>query len=414
MTQRMQTTTSALALAPDTEVITAARPPAGGAKQHPPIVFAQSDPLTLGVEIELQLIDPVTMGLSPRADELLAACPDVKNLKPEFFKSTIELCTDVCRTVQDVEASLGRDLPLVGRAAAELGIGLAATGCHPFAEYATSEIMPDERYLELMERTQMPLRRMMVYGLHMHLGMGSGDDCIRFNNVFLRWLPHLLALSASSPFWQGQDTGLACWRPSVYASLPTSGHAYRMRDWREFETLHGALIRSGSINCTKDLWWDMRPSPGFGTLEFRMCDGTATLAETLAVTAFLHILAHIEADRIRHIGVVVPPPRWTIRENKWRAMRFGLEAEIVIDQDGNTARVVDQIRDVLAEAAPLIKRMGYEPYVATINEVLTRGNSSTRQRAVFNANGSLHDVVAHNMHESGTGQPVWFAETGQP
>jgi carboxylate-amine ligase len=369
--------------------------------------FRKSRPLTLGVEIELQLIDPANLQLVARAIELLRACYKLAHLKPEFYQSTIELCTGVCRDVHGVGASFLKDVEALSAMASALEIALAMTGCHPITPYSDCRLMPGQRYRELIDRNQWLTRRMTVYGLHVHLGMRSGEECIRFYNGFHNYLPHLLALSASSPFWQGHDTGLATCRPTTYAALPTAGQSYELGSWSEFEDISHALARTGSIGSLKDLWWDMRPSPNFGTLEIRICDAPATLAETLAITAFIHLLALLMAQRFQSLETPMAPPNWIMRENKWRAMRFGLDAELLTDAAGNVRPLKEEIEELLEAMAPDIERLGYHDYVTTLRQVLIGGNSAARQRSVLLATGSMEQVVTHNVREFERGHPVW-------
>lgn len=377
------------------------------------IEFAHSDPLSLGVEVEVQLIDPSTLGLAPRAPELLRACAGMKRVVPEFFQSTIEVKTEICRSAHDVAGTLVPDLQGVAKSAAALDLGLCTTGCHPFARYMDCHVTDTARYRELIDRHQWLTRRMTVYGLHFHLGMTSGEECIKFQNVFLNYLPHLLALSASSPYWQGQDTGLASCRPTTYDALPTAGQPYPIHDWGEFEELCRVLRRCKAIHTLKDLWWDIRPSPAYGTLEIRCCDGPATQAEALALTGFVHMLGLHIADRIADMRKVPPPPRWMLRENKWRAIRHGLDASHIIDAEGNTRLLSDDIALLLAAMAPLVTRLGYEPYVETLEGILGHGNSSTRQRAAFAKRQSLQDVMRFNVREFCEGAPVWTAKSAK-
>ena len=372
-----------------------------------PIAFAKSDLLTLGVEIEIQLINPKTLGLTGRASELLRACDKNERVEAEFFQSTIELKTGICRSAHDAASTLAPDLRDLLKTAGALEIGLCTTGCHPFARYSDCLITEGERYRELIDRHQWLTRRMTVYGLHFHLGMTSGEDCIRYQNSFLPFLPHLLALSASSPFWQGQDTGLASCRPTTYEALPTAGQPYPIHHWREFEELVHVLTKCKAIHSLKDLWWDIRPSPNFGTLEIRCCDGPATLAETLALTAFGHMLGLLIRDRLVDVGNVSPPPRWLLRENKWRTIRHGLDASIVVDAKGNTRLLRDDVADLLDELASVAEALGYEPHIKTLRGILEHGNSSSRQRAVYEKRHRIEDVVRLNVREFCEGRPSW-------
>lgn len=368
--------------------------------------FQSAGELTLGAEIEFQIIDPVTLNLAPRADELLKKGAHLSKLKPEFYLSTIEINTAKCHNVHEVARDLAESFDAMDALAEAVGVQFSTTGCHPFTRYADCVITPSERYNELIDRNQWLTRRMTVYGLHVHIGMRDGDSCMRFNNFFLYFMPHLLALSASSPFWQGDDTGLASCRPTTYEALPTAGQPYPANSWSEFETLCQSLIKCDAIRSLKDLWWDMRPSPQFGTLEIRMCDGPATLEEATAIVAFIHLLAHWFRDHGDWLDRFQPPSRWVARENKWRVMRYGLEASLVASMDGAVKRVDDDIREWLDKLMSYAVKLGYQPYVDALRRILVHGNSSQRQRAVYQATQSLEAVVRHNVAEYRARQPI--------
>jgi carboxylate-amine ligase len=370
------------------------------------ITFQSAGTLTLGVEIELQLIDRETLNLTSRSEELLKAAAS-KKIKPEFYLSTVEINTDKCCSVQEIKVDLSQSLEALATAGKKLGIVFSTTGCHPFSRYADCVITPSSRYHELIDRNQWLTRRMTVYGMHVHVGMSSGEDCIRFHNFFLHFMPHLLALSASSPFWQGEDTGLAACRPSTYEALPTAGQPYPIRNWREYETLYYTLRKCDAIQSLKDLWWDMRPSPGYGTLEIRVCDGLATLAEAVGIVAFVHVLAHWFSEHGNWIDQVPPPPPWVARENKWRVMRYGLDAELVTHLEGDTKNIRQDIEDWLIRLDPYIQKLHYHSYVKTLRGICTNGNSSARQRAVYAQTQSLREVVKHNIREFTERTPLW-------
>jgi carboxylate-amine ligase len=371
------------------------------------LAFRSSGELTLGAEIELQLIDPVTFNLASRAEEVLMAGADWQNLHKEFFQSTVEIATSKCADAHEIKRDLERSFTRLDQIGDKLGLRFSTTGCHPFARYADCRVTPTERYHQLIDRNRWLIQRMTVFGLHVHLGMASGEACIRYNNFFLHLLPHLLALSASSPFWQGDDTGLASSRLTTYEALPTAGQPYRIRSWAEFEELCRTLRICGSIRSIKDLWWDTRPSPTYGTLEIRVCDGVPSLEETVAIVAFIHGLAHWFRDHSNWLDEVPPPPRWLARENKWRAMRFGLEAELVTALDGRVKPLREDILDWCGRIAGNTEALGYGPYLLTLHKMLEKGNSSSRQRVVVAKTGSLQDVVAHNIAEYSGRRPVW-------
>lgn len=371
------------------------------------IAFQSQGVLTLGAEIELQLIHPTTLNLFPCAEALLHSTSHLDKVKPEFYLSTLEIITDKCNNVHEIERDLRETVGELNKLAQAQGVELATTGVHPFAKYSDCIISPTERYQELIDRNQWLTRRMTVYGLHVHLGMASGDDCIRFNNFFMQFLPHLLALSASSPFWQGVDTGLSSCRPTTYEALPTAGQPYHVNDWRDFEHLYQSLKECGSIKSMKDLWWDLRPSPGFGTLEIRVCDGPATLYEAVAIIAFIHALAHWFADNGSWLESVTYPPHWLSRENKWRVIRYGLDAELVMNTQGKTKKLRDDIREWVERLKPYAEKLGYETYLANLLMILENGTSSERQRRVFNLTQSLEEVVKFNIQDYARQMPIW-------
>lgn len=371
------------------------------------INFKPNGFLTLGVEIELQLIDSKTYNLSSCAEDLLKRASHLKKIKPEFYLSTIEINTDICKDMHQVKSDLTETLSSLKSIGDDMGISFSTTGAHPFAKYSDCIISPSDRYQELIDRNQWLTRRMTVYGMHVHIGMASGDDCILYNNFFMYFLPHLLALSASSPFWQGIDTGLSSCRPTTYESLPTAGQPYYVKNWRDFTNLYDSLKRCDSIRSMKDLWWDLRPSPNYGTLEIRVCDGCATLYETLAITAFIHLLAHWFADNGSWMGSVATPPFWLSRENKWRAIRYGLDADLVINIDGKTRSIKEDMKDWMEKLQPYVIKLGYQEYFSYLSMLLENGVSSERQKKIYNKTESFEEVVKHNIKEFSVQIPQW-------
>ena len=365
-----------------------------------PLVFNPSKTaLSLGVELELQVLDGETLLLTPRAEDIIKVLNKEK-LTKEFFQSTIEVVTSICHTVQEAQADLHESLLDVHKAANSLGLKISSTGTHPEADYRDRIITPSLRYHELADRNRWLIRRMAVYGMHIHIGMPSADVAIQFNNFLLHFVPHVLALSASSPFWQRMDTGLAAARPTMYESMPTSGMPYVVKDWRQFQRLYASLLRTSSIGSIKDLWWDIRPSPSFGTVELRICDEPATLEEAVSVVAFVHLLAHWFQDHAAewndsHKSI----QSWVLRENKWRAIRFGLGAEIIKRENKKLVSLVDDLHFWMEELKPYSIKLKYEPYLSTIKKIIEQGNSASRQHAVYSVNNDLHEVTRFNVSE---------------
>jgi len=363
--------------------------------------------LSLGVELELQVLDADSLLLTPRASEIIDCVGD-ENLKKEFFQSTLEIVTGVCHRVQDVEHDLSTKIEKARAASQALKLVLGSTGTHPLADYRERLVTPFPRYHDLIDRNQWLIRRMAVYGMHVHLGMKSGESCIRFNYFFMHFLPHIMALSGSSPFWQGMYTGLSSCRPTTYEALPTAGMPYLVKTWEDFQKLYGFLIRSKAIDSMRDLWWDLRPSPSLGTLELRFCDEPATLREALGIVAFVHCLAHWFRDHEEAWEKSnTPLKHWIFRENKWRTLRYGLNAEIVVSRQGKTKLLRHDLRDWLEKVEVYGNALGYENYLRIIQEVVEKGNSSDRQFAVFQNTNDLTAVVKHNVREFETGSPMW-------
>lgn len=369
--------------------------------------FVQNEkPFTLGVEWELQVIDTDSGQLTPRALNILDSVGDPHFVK-ELFQSTLEINTDVCASVQEVEANFKSLLPKLLPACETFRVRYATTGTHPVSHFMERVITPTPRYYELIDRNQWLARRTAVYGLHVHIGMRSGDHCAEMNNFFLRFVPHLVALSASSPFWSGVLTGLYSTRLTMYESMPTAGLPYIYDHWADFEQLIQSLLKARSIQSLKDLWWDMRPSPRYGTLELRICDGPATMAELLALVAFIHTLA-LWHDRNRdewNHNLRKPLKTWVLRDNKWRSMRHGLEADLITSNDGDFKPLREDIEAWLERLSPIFLELGYDTYLGYLHAILRHGNSADRQMRLFEETKNLIEVVRLNVRDFERGIP---------
>ncbi|GAA4738282.1 glutamate--cysteine ligase [Modestobacter marinus] len=376
------------------------------------IPFHSSERASLGVEWELQLIDPQTRELTSGATEILAEItPDGLDEHPkakhELLQSTVEIITGVCTTVAEAKADLAGTLAEVVASAERRGLGVMCAGTHPFTRWDTQEISPKERYAELVERMQWPARRLQIFGVHVHVGVRSPEKIIPIVNALTQYVPHFLALSASSPFWAGCDTGLASSRTKVFEGMPTAGLPYQLADWGQFEAYMGTLIDAGAIESVREVWWDIRPHPDFGTVELRICDGLPTLDEIGAVAALAQCLVE-QFDTQLDRGYTLPSPAdWIVRENKWRAVRYGLDAEIVVDEQGTVRPVREAIADVVEELLPTARKLGCEAELADVRRVLDAGASYQRQRAVAAANdGELAPVVDSLLAELRDGLPA--------
>ena len=357
------------------------------------ISFNGSSGPTLGVELELQIIDPATKNLMSGAPRILARSETDTHIKPELIESTIELNTDVCQDVAAVRRELEERVGRLVALCDELGYEVASAGTHPFAEWSEQRVTSKERYTLLVERCQWPARRLMIFSLHVHVGVEGGEKAIAVVNALTTYLPHLLALSSSSPFFNSLDPGLASCRVKVFESLPTAGLPYRLVNWAEFQHLMTTLINAKAIESIREVWWDVRPHPDFGTVEVRICDGLPTLDDVVAMTAMIQSLVVWLGDQYDD-GVYLPLQRhWVVQENKWRASRWSLDAEIIVDEDGRLERLTDSIGALLERLAPVATRLGCKAELEGIGAIMRKGPGYRHQRQLYEETGQFVPIV---------------------
>jgi carboxylate-amine ligase len=356
------------------------------------IDFTSSQRTSLGVEWELELIDLETRELTGASDAILAAVSkdgdgEHPKAKHELFQSCIEVITGICQTVAEARDDLAGTVAAVRAAAAERNVGLMCSGTHPITDWSTQRVTDSERYHLLLERNQWMARQLQIFGVHVHCGVRAPEKAIPIVNALLTYVPHFLSLSASSPYWIGSDTGLASYRSKIFESLPTAGLPYQLSGWPEFEKYMDALVSSHAIETIREVWWDIRPHPNFGTVELRICDGLPTLDEISCVAALAQCLVD-RFDRQLDNGYTLPEPRpWLVRENKWRAARYGLDAEIVVDNSGRVQPVKDAINDLVDDLRPHARRLDCLAELESVPKLIDRGASYQRQRAVAAEHG---------------------------
>ena len=382
------------------------------------IPFAASAGSSLGVEWELQLVSRETRQLTSGANEVLAELsPDGEHpkAKHELLQSTIEVITGVCSTVAEATADLAGTVDELRPLVAARDLALMCAGTHPVTDWKTQQISPGERYEKLIADMQWLARRLQIFGVHVHVGVRSPDKAIPIVNALTAYVPHFLALSASSPYWVGQDTGLASCRSKVFEGLPTAGLPFQLADWAAFEAYMETLLTTGTIASIKEVWWDIRPHPTYGTVELRICDGLPTLREVGMVAALTQCLVDT-LDREIDRGYTLPVPKgWVVRENKWRAARHGLDAVIIRGDADETLPVRDAIAELVHELGPASERLGCEVELASVAELLEVGASYQRQRAVAAASGGdLHAVVDSLVAEFEAGAPQPLPRLGTP
>ena len=360
-----------------------------------PIPFRSSPRPTLGVEIELQIIDPQSCTLKQGSVDLLDRLGhDHPKIKQELTQSTIEvitgICDDVAESVSDLAGSV-RELYDLGD---EMGMAFASAGTHPFGQWRDQKVFPNSRYQDLVDRIQWPARRLLIYGLHVHVGLESGEKAIAVSNALASYLPHLLALSASSPFIDFEDTGLASARSKIFEGMPTAGLPYRLANYGEFQKFMNTLVRAEAIQTIREIWWDIRPHPSFGTLEVRICDAPSTMRELASLVAMVQCLVVALGDRYEQGAPIELLKPWILRENKWRACRHGLDADLIFDNEGDHGPLRQQLPDLVARLEPVADRLGCLAELRGVHRILDEGASYERQRAVMAASPRLPDVVA--------------------
>ncbi|NUS43558.1 MAG: glutamate--cysteine ligase [Mycobacteriaceae bacterium] len=367
--------------------------------------FNASPRHSVGVEWEIALVDRSTRDLSNSASRVFDAvgeltgglnwAPGEPKITKELLRNTVEVVSGVHHTVSEVVDDLSQTLDIVRRAADPLGVDLWCAGTHPFAQWSEQQLTHSEHYDELIDRTQWWGRQMLIWGVHVHVGITHHQKVFPILNSLLLQYPHLLALSASSPMWAGTDTGYASNRAMMFQQLPTAGLPFQFADWTQFEYYVHDQMKTGVFDQLGGMHWDIRPAPKWGTLEVRVCDGVSHRGELRALIALIQCLI-VDLDARLDDGEPLPTiPPWHVQENKWRAARYGLDAEIILDADSNERPMTDDLDDLLTRLEPTARRLGCSDELAMVADIPRRGASYQRQRAIAAANdGDLTAVVA--------------------
>lgn len=346
------------------------------------------------MEWEFALVDTATGDLSNEAAAVIADIGDNPRVHKELLRNTIEVVTDVCGTVGEAMADLRSTLAPIREVVRGRDMDLFCAGTHPFAQWFSQELTDAPRYAELIKRTQWWGRQMLIWGVHVHVGVSSAHKVMPIISSLLNYYPHLLALSSSSPFWAGEDTGYASNRAMMFQQLPTAGLPFQFATWRQFERFVHDQKTTGIIDDVTEIRWDVRPSPNLGTVEVRVFDGVSNISELEALVALTHCLV-VDLDRRLDAGEQLPVmPPWHVQENKWRAARYGLDAIIILDADSNERLVTEDIDDLLTRLAPVARSLGCEAELAAVAQIPRRGASYQRQRRVAEEHdGDLRAVV---------------------
>ncbi len=360
--------------------------------------FGASDPYTLGVEEEYMLLDPVSFDLVQHIETVLDAVQGdelADRLNPELMQSVLEIATPVCRTAGDVQRELTTLRGYVRDVAAAHRLRVGSAGTHPFSLFERQRITAKDRYRVLIDQLQYVARRELIFGMHVHVAVDDPDKAIQVVNGLLPHLAPLLALSASSPFWRGEPTGLASSRQIVFSAFPRSGPPPRFRDYEDYASVVGQLERTGCIADYTHIWWDIRPHPKWGTIEVRICDAVTRLEDAVAIAAYCQSVVKLLCERFE-AGQEIPTfHRILTSENKWLAARYGLDAPIMDLPSGRRNRVPISklVRRTLRDLEPHARELGCDDELDGIRALLDRGNSAEQQLRVFNANRDITEVV---------------------
>jgi len=370
--------------------------PGGSVLDH---AFGKSDPYTLGVEEEYMLLDGETFDLVQHVETVLAAVAGHELepvINPELMQSVLEIATPVCHTATEVADQLRRIRAYVIEVAREQGMRVGSAGTHPFSLFERQRITAKDRYHALVDQMQYVARRELIFGMHVHVAVDDPEKAIQVVNGLLPQLGPLLALSASSPFWRGEPTGLRSSRQMVFAAFPRSGPPPRFEDYNDYAEVVGQLEKTGCIADYTHIWWDIRLHPRLGTIEIRICDATTRLEHVVALVAYCQALVKLLSERFERGEEIPSYHRILTTENKWLAGRYGLDAPLMDLATGRRNRIPIRqlIRRTLKELEPHARELGSERELEGIEDILASGNGADRQLRVFNANRDIVEVVS--------------------
>ncbi len=368
------------------------------------IDFAHSERSRVGIEWEIACVDRRSGELAPAAPEIFQKVGQAEgfpHVTTELLTNTVELVSAPHARTKDAVADLARLIEIVSDAAEPLGVDLMCSGTHPFSQWFQQQVTPNkQRYATLIDRTRWWGRQMMIWGVHVHVGVEDPRKVLPIINGLLTYLPHFQALSASSPFWVGETTGYASNRALMFQQLPTAGLPPQFSSWEEYESMAGDLIHTGVIDDTSELRWDIRPSPHWGTIEVRVFDGISSTRDVAALASLTQCLVeHFsrELDAGREVPSMQP---WFVRENKWRAARYGMDAIIIQNRSGDERLVTEDTRELVLDIAPVADSLGCAEELDAILRIIDDGASYQRQlRVAAHNDGSLKAVVASLVRE---------------
>ncbi len=370
---------------------------------------------TIGIEEEFQLVDRETFALRSHVSEMIKAVKPAlgDQVKQEILQSVVEVGTKVCGNMDEAADQVRLLRAALSQVAERDGLYIAAAGTHPWSDWRDQDITDHERYRSLVHDMQDVVRALTIFGLHVHIGVDNRQRAIEIMNEARYFLPHLLALSANSPFWMGRETGLHSYRCVVWNRFPRTGIPESFASWDEYENLIDAMVRTGCIDDGKRIWWDIRPHPYFNTLEFRICDMQTSVEETLTLAALMQaIVAKLYRLRERNLGFR-QYHRSLLMENRWRAMRHGIEGRMIDFGKEQEVPAADLIEELLGFVDEVVDDLGSRPYIEHVRTTLRDGNGAQRQLATYAETGDLRAVMARVARETScnvSATPEWIQQ----
>ncbi len=354
-----------------------------------------AQPFTLGVEEEFQIVDPETWELRSHVSELLASSAETfgDQVKRELHQSIVEVGTKICASVEELAEEIIRSRRGLSEAAERVGLRVAAAGTHPFSSWTDQRLSPGDRYKDIVDELQLLARSLLIFGLHVHIGVPDRSLVIELMNEMRYFLPHLLALSTSSPFWMGHNTGLKSYRTAVFRRFPRTGIPDRFESWNEYQDYVNLLVQLNALDNAKKIWWDLRPHPTFGTLELRICDVPTAPRATIAIAALAQaIIVKLYSLRVRNLGFRLYHRR-LIEENKWRAARYGIDGKLIDFGRGAEVPMRDLAIELLEFVDDVVDGLGCRREIEYVKTILSDGTSADRQLRVYERTGDLRQVV---------------------
>ncbi|MCF2706285.1 glutamate--cysteine ligase [Arcanobacterium haemolyticum] len=369
--------------------------------------FASSEQSTVGIEWELQLIDRDSNDLRQSAAYIVDRVAGQPFIQSEMLLNTVEVTSGVHHTISGCVADIRAGLDILHDVTSELRIDLSSAGSHPFANPAYQRVTDKERYKELVERTQYWGRQMLLFGTHVHVGIDKRDKVLPILKAVLTKAYHIQALSASSPYWSRTDTGYATNRAMFFQQLPTAGVPRQFDRWEELERFEAGMLATGTIDHFNEVRWDVRPSPGWGTLEVRVADANTNIDELQSIAALIHCLVDYYSDEYDAGHSLPALSDWFVAENKWRSARYGMDAILIVDDEGNEEHIKDTLASLLRTLEPYAQRLNCLDELSGIAKMCDEGAAYERLRRAGELNsGSLDAVVTHMRAEMAAGHAL--------